>query len=134
MPATAEIYKWTDERGRVYYSDKAPDVRAKSLDIDAGSSTNNMPPDEAKRRENTRRLLRAFEEERRIKQKQEQQQQTEEAERKKRCVQAHDRLQRYRHAGALYELDDQGNRRILDDEQRRQAEVQAAQAVTKWCN
>ncbi len=30
---TAQLYKWTDDQGRVQYSDKAPDKGAKKLDL-----------------------------------------------------------------------------------------------------
>jgi len=133
-PAEAEIFKWTDEQGRVHYGDHPPAEDARSVDIDPGTSTGSPVPSDAERREKTRRLLRAYDEERRIKQQQEQQQQAREAERRKRCARARDRLKQYRHAGALYDLDEQGNRQFLDHDQRRQAEARIARDVDKWCD
>ncbi|TDX96882.1 DUF4124 domain-containing protein [Thiohalophilus thiocyanatoxydans] len=133
-PAGAEIFKWTDDQGRVHYGDRPPDEDARSVDVDPGTSTGSPAPSDAERREKTRRLLRAYDEERRIKQQQVQQHQAREAERKQRCVRARDRLKQYRHAGALYDLDEQGNRQFLEHDQRRQAEARAAQDVDKWCN
>lgn len=133
-PAGAEFYKWTDEQGRVHYGDRPPDEGAQSVDVDPGSSSSSPIPSDAERRDKTRRLLRAYDEERRIKQQQEQRQEAEAAERQKRCARARDRLRRYRHAGALYDLDQQGDRQFLDHDQRRQAEARAARDVDKWCN
>lgn len=129
----AEVYKWVDEQGRVHYGDKPPEQGASSLQVDPGPGSDTPPPDEAERREKRRRLLRAYEQERQIKQQREQQQNARETERKKRCAWARDRLRRYTHAGALYDLDEEGNRRILADNQRRQAEANARQDVKKWC-
>lgn len=130
----AEVYKWTDEQGRVHYGDKPPEQGARSVDVDPGPASGSPLPSDAERRDKTRRLLRAYEEERRIKQQREQRQEAKAAERRKRCAWARDRLRRYRQAGRLYDLDDQGNRKILDDSQRQQAEARAAQDVSQWCD
>lgn len=130
---SAEVYKWVDEQGQVHYGDKAPEQGASSLQVDPGPAADTPPPDEAERREKRHRLLRAYEQERQIKQQREQEQTAREAERKKRCAWARDRLRRYTHAGALYDLDEEGNRRLLDDSQRQQAEANARQDVKKWC-
>lgn len=132
--AGAQVYKWTDEQGRVHYGDKPPEQGARTMQVDPGSASNSPVPSDAERRDKTRRLLRAYDEERRIKQQREQQHAAREAERKKRCARARDRLRSYTHAGGLYELDDQGNRRFLSDERRQQAEARAAQDVDKWCD
>ncbi|MGD8407640.1 MAG: DUF4124 domain-containing protein [Thiohalophilus sp.] len=132
--AGAEVYKWTDEQGRVHYGDKPPDQGARQMQIDAGNGSPGPIPSEAERREKTQRLLRAYDEERRIKQQQEQRQEAEEAERRRRCARARDRLRRYTYAGSLYQLDDQGNRRYLDDSNRQQTEERARQEVEKWCS
>lgn len=130
----AEVYKWTDKQGRVHYGDRPPDKGAQSVDVDPGSSSGSPIPSDAERREKTRRLLRAYEEERRIKQQREKRQQAQAAERQKRCAWARDRLRRYQQAGRLYDLDEQGKRKILDDSQRRRAEARAAQEVSQWCD
>ncbi|MDR9436999.1 MAG: DUF4124 domain-containing protein [Thiohalophilus sp.] len=130
----ADVYKWTDEQGRVHYGDKPPEKGAQSMDVDPGESSGSPIPGDAERREKTRRLLRAYEEERRIKQQREQRQQAQAAERRKRCAWARDRLRRYQQAGRLYDLDEQGNRKILGDSQRQQAEARAAQEVRQWCD
>ncbi|MDZ7661317.1 DUF4124 domain-containing protein [Thiohalophilus sp.] len=130
----AEVYKWTDEQGRVHYGDRPPEEGASSVDVDPGPASGSPIPGDAERREKTRRLLRAYEEERRVKQQREQRQEAEAAERHKRCAWARDRLRRYKQAGRLYDLDEAGNRRILADSQRQQAEAQAARDVEKWCD
>ena len=133
-PAGAEVYKWTDEQGRVHYGDRPPEEGAQSVDVDPGSSSGSPVPSDAERRDKTRRLLRAYDEERRIKQQREQQEAARAAERQQRCAHARDRLRSYTQAGGLYELDDQGNRRFLDESRRRQAEARAAQDVSRWCD
>jgi len=134
VPAGAEIFKWTDEQGRVHYGDKPPEKGARSVDVDPGTSNGSPLPSDTERHEKTRRLLRAYEEERRIKQQREQHLQAEVAERRKRCAWARDRLRRYQQAGRLYDLDELGNRKILGDSQRQQAEARAAQEVRQWCD
>ena len=133
-PVGAEVYKWIDEQGRVHYGDKPPEQGAREMQVDPGTGSGGPIPSDAQRRDKTQRLLRAFDEERRLKQQREQRQEAEAAERRQRCARARDRLRRYTHAGGLYEIDDQGNRRFLDDSRRRQAEERARRDVEKWCS
>ncbi|MFO8024727.1 DUF4124 domain-containing protein [Thiohalophilus sp.] len=130
----AGVYKWTDEQGQVHYGDKPPEKGARSMDVDPGPSRGSPQSGDAERREKTRRLLRAYEEERRIKQQREQRKEAEAAERHKRCARARDRLRSYQQAGRLYDIDEQGDRKILTDSQRQQAEARAAQDVSRWCD
>ncbi len=133
VSATAEVYKWTDEQGRIHYSDKAQDD-AIQFDIQTGEKSTVSPPDSAQRRENTRRLLRAFEEERRINQEKQHKQQVQESRQVRHCAEARDQLKRYTNARALYDFDNQGKRYILSEEQRRQAEARTAGDVQRWCD
>jgi hypothetical protein len=53
--------------------------------------------------------------------------------RRENCQQARDHLWRYTHSSYLYEQDETGNRRILEDSERRAAEDRARAAVEKYC-
>ena len=131
--AGAQVYKWTDEQGRVHYGDKPPQQGAQTMEVPSAGNGAASAPSDDERREKTQRLLRAYDEERRIKQQQEQREEVEAAKRQRLCNQARDRLRNYARARGLYELDEQGNRRFLDDSGRQQAEARARQEVEKWC-
>lgn len=133
--SAAGVYKWVDEQGRVHYGERPP-ARTQAQEI----AVKQAPPppmpaeDEAARRDNQQRLLRAFEEEREQKKAQKQKSQEEEAKRERQCAVARDRVRRYETAARVYDLDEQGNRRILSDEERAVTEQRARQEVARWCD
>ena len=51
-----------------------------------------------------------------------------------RCNASRDQLKRAEGAGALYDLDEKGNRILLNKKQYEQAMKQARARVQKWCN
>lgn len=63
----SEIYKWTDENGRVHFSDKAKSKNADVVDLKQDKPTTKRSPSEQNSLENTRRFLRALEDEKAIK-------------------------------------------------------------------
>jgi hypothetical protein len=132
--SAAGVYKWVDEQGRVHYGERPP-ARAQAQEIEVRQAPPPLPAeDEAARRDNQQRLLRAFEEEREQKKAQKQKSQEEEAKRERQCAVARDRVRRYETVARVYDLDNQGNRRILSDEERAATEAQARQEVARWCD
>ena len=136
--ANAEtVYKWVDEDGQVHFGGKAgskdaKEVKIKNRYIDSGKSP---PPLSAQERANkTKRFLNALDAENKsiadAKAKK-----IEQDERKViRCNASRDQLRRYENSGALYDLDEKGNRILLNKKQYDQAMSQARARVDKWCN
>lgn len=135
LASASGVYKWVDEQGRVHYGEKPPArVQAQEVQIKAAPPEESPIEDaEAARSDNAQRLLRAFDEERAQKKEQQQKSREEQATRERQCALARDRLRRYQSAGSLYDLDKQGNRRILSDSERAASERRAQEDVARWC-
>lgn len=129
----AEVYKWTDEDGRVHYGDKPPVENAETVEIQNPPSDHD--PALQQRREKRRRLLEIYNEDRQSQQEQEEAARREREQRKRRCAQASERLQTTRDANFLYEkTDDPQNPHVLSAAER-QAEIERLRnAVKKWCD
>jgi hypothetical protein len=128
--AAAEIYKCTDEQGRVRYTD-TPCAGAASVftprqapPVDAGT---------AERRRKTERLLDAMRAEREQKKSAAAEARAEQERRERNCNAARDRYRRLTEASRLYELDEAGNRVVLDDARRSAALERARAVVAQWC-
>ena len=82
----------------------------------------------------TRRLLDAMEAERNEEKRLAAEAKAEKEKRKRNCVVARDRYRRLTTANRLYDLDEQGNRVILNDAQRLQTEASAKAEIQRWCD
>ena len=115
----AEVYRWTDEQGRVHYGERPPAQGAERLDLPATGSPSTTPDASAtERRARQQRLLDAYAYERERKQAA----QAEAAAREQELAQECARLQRYwrrlSFSGPIYIKGDAGERRYLSDQQR----------------
>lgn len=141
--ASAEVYKWIDAEGRVYFSDRPPQAGAETVPMPgtqagpAGAPANasaDAPSDTPEERlEKQRKLLHAFEEERRQKRDTQEQERQDQAERQQNCVLARDNLQSLEQASSVYRLGPDGERIFLDEAQREQSLAGARAAVEQWC-
>lgn len=128
---SAEVYKWTDESGRVHYGDKPPDEGAVQVEI-----REDPPPehDMEERRQKRRRLLEIFNEDRRREKEERETARREEEKRSKRCAEARKRLEKIINASFLYEkTDDPRNPRVLTEEERSAETERLRRQVEKWC-
>ncbi len=126
----ADIYKWTDERGRIHYGDRPTAAGAEPLTV------HTRPPDDHRlpgRIEKRDRLLQVLAEERREREEATLREQEARAEREARCEKARRRMQSYTHARQLYEQDEAGNRRVLTDMEHEHARAEARELVRQWC-
>ena len=133
----APVYKWVDEDGQVHYGSKPKDKSAKEIKIknkyiDSGSSTKALSAD--KRADKLKRFVNSIDAEN--KSKADEKRKKKELEEKKvaRCNASRDQLKRYENSGALYDLDEKGNRILLNKKQYEKAMQQARSRVQKWCN
>jgi hypothetical protein len=131
-PLTAgSVYKWTDARGRVHYSDRPADADSGSVKIRPAP----QPPLAAvqERRIRQQKLLRAFDEEREIDRQKAAKAREDKRLRADNCASARQTLEAYRDARYLYDEDADGERRILSHAERTQATEKMRQAVEYWC-
>lgn len=133
----APVFKWTDEDGQVHYGSKPKDKNAKEIKIknkyiDSGSST--KPLSAENRAEKLKRFVNSIDAENKSKADEKRKKKEQEKKNIARCNASRDQLRRYENSGALYDLDEKGNRILLNKKQYEQAMQQARARVQKWCN
>lgn len=135
LPAGAEIYKWTDEQGRVHYGDRKEKAAGEVEQLEeTAPATRPAESDEARRRkEKRRRLLEVMEEDRRRKQEEKAEAERARRQAEARCKRFRKRLQTTWNAQYLYRKGDDGERQVLSDAERAEETKRLEAAVEKWC-
>jgi len=134
----APVYKWIDEDGQVHYGSRPDNKNAKEIEIknsfiDSGSST--ATPLSAEERANKlKRFVNSLDAENKSIADEKRKKKEKEELKLQRCHASRDQLKRYENSGALYDLDEKGNRILLNKKQYEQAMGQARARVEKWCN
>jgi hypothetical protein len=118
LSASAEIYRWTDEAGRVHYGERPPGDGAEPVVVRPSPAGGAAAPSEAQRRERQQRLLESFEYERARRAEQRAEAARLADRRARDCRQVQAILRRLDHAGPVYVTDADGSRRYLDDAER----------------
>ena len=131
------IYKWVDEDGQVHFGSKAgskdaKEVKIKDRYIDSGKSAPSLSAQE--RANKTKRFLNALDAENKSIADEKRKKEKDAELKDSRCNASLDQLKRYENSGALYDLDEKGNRILLNKKQYEQAMSQARARVQKWCN
>ena len=131
-PVFAGIYKCTGAGGEIRYTDtpcgESPAAIRKSTAPPAPAATQD------ERMQRTRRLLDAMEAERNEEKRNAAKARAEKEKRKRNCGIARERYRQLTTASRLYDLDEEGNRVILNDPQRAQVEARAKADVEQWCD
>ena len=133
----APVYKWVDEDGQVHYGSRANSKNAKEIEIknryiDSGSTA---PPLSAQERvDKQKRFINAMDAENKSLSEEKRKKKEQEERKVARCNAARDQLKRREAASALYDLDEKGNRILLNKKQYEIAMAQARARVQKWCN
>ena len=135
--AAGPVYKWTDENGITHYGQRPPrdTSRAQQIDLpqDRESSGTEAPRYE-ERLERINRRLEVYEEERRIKEEREAEARQTKARRDQQCARLRAQVRDYEtRGGTWYELDEQGNRRYLDDRQLAERIRQFHETIGQHC-
>ena len=133
----ATVYKWIDEDGQVHYGSKAKQENAKEIEInnryiDSGNASPALSTEE--RLEKQKRFLDAMDTENKSISAEKKKKREQEEQKIIRCNASRDQLKRAESASALYDLDEKGNRILLNKKQYEQAMQQARARVEKWCN
>ena len=132
----ATVYKWIDEDGQVNYGsrserDDAKEIQIKNTYIDSGNSSKPLSAEERVNRQ--KRFINALDAEKKALADEKEKKREEEEKRITRCNASRDQLKRYENSSALYDLDEKGNRILLNKKQYEQAMLQARARVKKWC-
>jgi hypothetical protein len=134
LPLQAEVYQWTDEEGRVHYSDRPAHESAQQMQLpktQASSQTQSMP---AERQQLRRRMLEVYEQERLDKREAAAQVKQQREERRRQCYNARAQYENYSNAGSIYERQDNGERIYLDKQQREQYLAGLKAEVKRYCD
>lgn len=128
--ASAQIYKWVDERGITHYGERAPEgARTATLPNSpaAPSSANAPRPEDYRQRDLEFR-------QRRIRTEAAEEKQREEAAmRRQRCNHERDELRQMRDVGRLYTLNENGERMFMDQAARDAAIGRQEKLVAQLC-
>ena len=137
-PVQAEIYKWTDEQGRVHFSDKPPGQDALQYQLRESASTDKPPAGtnqtEAERRRKQHKLMESLEAERIEKEQAAAKQKQHQAVRARNCQHAQAELRASKEANLIYNYDASGNKVYLSEAQKQKYLQAKTAAVQKWCD
>ncbi len=132
--ATAGIYKWVDEDGRVQFGDRPPPEGTNSDEV---VMRNQGPVSEVaapvNRKEARERLLEQYQRERAEKKEAAAKKREEKKQRAALCSYARSRVTRYLESGSLYRNAPNQERKYLTDQERDTALARARADVKKWC-
>ena len=132
-PLQAALYQWTDENGRVHFSDRPSHESAQQKKMPKtkpSGARQSIPEDRQQRRQ---RMLEVYEKERAEKREAAAEAKQEKEERKRRCIKAKVDYENYNTAGAIYEYQEDGGRKYLSKEQRSDYISRLKAKVDKYC-
>lgn len=113
-------------------SENAKEITIKNRYIDSGNAP---PPLSAQERvDKQKRFINAMDAENKSISEEKKKKKEQEELKLQRCHASRDQLKRAESASALYDLDEKGNRILLNKKQYEQAMEQARARVEKWCN
>jgi len=129
----AEIFKWTDENGKIHYSDKPTGVKAKEIKINVTPATPTTLKDTADRKTRANNFLRAREEERAENNKLLAEKKRLKKVQKKKCAAAKKEFSKLSRARGIYYEDKDGTRIFIDDKKVEQVLADEKAKIKKWC-
>jgi hypothetical protein len=130
----AGVYRWVDEDGKVHYGDRPGGAEsAEEVTVKQEKGADQPASGEGNREQTRQRLLEQYEKDRLEKKAAAAQRKKEQARRNRNCAIARDRLKAYERS-ALYDLDEDGERVYLSDDERERALEEAREDVQHWCD
>lgn len=129
--SAGKVYKWVDEHGNVHFGDRPRDNGAEELEIRVRDAQPASPAGGADpMRANIGKVM---EEDRLRRQESREEEKQARAKRDRNCQVAKDRLRRMRESTYLYDIDNDGKRRILSHQERAAAEQRVLDQVSQYC-
>lgn len=137
-PSHAGIYKWTDEQGRVHFSDKPPGQDTTQYQLRTPASADSTSPGEAlseeERRVKQRKLMDSLEADRLEKEQATAKHKQQQAIGARNCQYAQAELRASKEANLIYDYDATGNKVYLNEAQKQKYLEAKYAAVRKWCD
>lgn len=135
--AQSQVYKWVDENGKVHYSDKPIDDKAKAMDIKKDISATRQQEARAQANkliQSQRKQLANEQEVKRDEAIAERKQKQEARKLNSACRQARASLRALEYQAPVYQENDKGERTYLDDETRKNQATKLKADIQKHCN
>jgi hypothetical protein len=134
-PLQAAVYQWTDDQGRVHFSDRPTHESATEKKVRVppanAPSRQTIPEDRKALRQ---RMLDVYEQERAEKREAAVKRKQERKERKRKCLSARARYDMYNNAGSIYDYTEDGERKYLNKEDRKEYISQLKADMKRYCD
>ncbi len=128
-----DVYRWTDNKGRVHLGDRPPPgANAQAVGKLKSGAAAPTPPSADKRRKRQQRLLEAFEKQRKERKSERENAAAQRDERTAKCAEFGDEIERLKTARYLYRRKG-AEREVLSDEERTHYIKRQEQLQTKRC-
>jgi len=131
--ASAGIYRWVDEDGKVHFGERPPADASNSDEVVIRNQAPVPEPANADRKQQRERYLEQRQREKNERKEKAAKKRREKKQREKRCVYARNKLAEYQEHGVLYERLPNNERRYLSKQEREQEIAKARQEVGRWC-
>lgn len=132
LPASAELYRWVDDKGQVHFGDRPPaNGQADALEMPKTVST--MPALDESRQRLQQDWLAGREEERRKKQEEAAKRAQEEEKRVEQCRLLAGRLRDMERTGRYYRYDDKGERVYVEEAEVERVRNESRTLYSKKC-
>jgi hypothetical protein len=131
VPATAQVYKWVDEKGTIHYGERPPPDK-KAQELEQHQANPGLAPGKAEQPSWKDKELEFRSRRIETEQAEAQRKQREDAQRQA-CNQARDQLGQMKLARRLYHLDDKGERVFQSDDERSASIAHQEQQVAQRC-
>ncbi|MGH1470472.1 MAG: DUF4124 domain-containing protein [Cellvibrionaceae bacterium] len=128
---TAEIYKWTDEKGKVHFSDKPPENK-KAEDITESVKNTNIDASQNEHSKLNKIFAKETEGEKQLRLRKAKEQKKQKVEIEKRCAKAKKDLKFLREK-RFFTLDENGKENTMTEKQRNELTSKYSQLIKKNC-
>ena len=130
-----KIYKWVDSEGKVHYGERPPAGKGKQMRVPSSKSRSVAPaPSSDDKTDAANKFLDSVEAERKEKNEAAETAAKDKEIRDKNCSMARRHVASLKQGGRRYEVDEEGNRTYLGDEDIQNRLKEAEAMVKKWCN
>jgi hypothetical protein len=129
----AGVYKWTDEQGRIHYSDRPMSESSQPLELAPEILSRDLPATQLYRRQLQQRMLDVYREERAEKRQAAEKLKQEKKQNRHQCHQARKRYDKFNYSRAIYDRDDSGQRRYLEHKERARYLASLKSEVDRLC-
>jgi len=131
MSTYSEVYKWTDSKGKVHFSDKPP-ADQKVEDITEAAKVRNVDTSQGEQTKLNKIFAKETKGEKQMRQRELQQKQLAEKEAKKRCAKARKDL-KFISEEQFYTVDENGKETTMTERERNQLAKEYADIIKKHC-